>query len=253
MHSVGIMKSLRDLNKEIKGCKKCRLYKTRRNILLGEGNLNTKLMLIAQAPGVNEDREGKMFIGPSGKVLDELLRKADATRGEFYITNLVKCMLPKYRKPKKDEIQACSQYLDKEIELINPNVIVPLGYYATKYIFDKYNILLKSKSEAFGKLFLAKDKKIFPLTHPATFLYHESFKEGMIKNYKKLKVLSANCKWYQACPMKRFYEEGKLNKKWIELYCKGDWKSCVRYQIEERGDPHPDNMLPNGKIKEDLK
>ena len=61
------------------------------------------------------------------------------------------------------------------------------------------------------------------------------------------------CKWYEVCPMKRFYDEGKLEEKWIERYCKGNYKSCVRYQMEERGEPHPDNMLPNGEIREDLK
>lgn len=61
------------------------------------------------------------------------------------------------------------------------------------------------------------------------------------------------CKWFDVCPMKRFYEEGKLEKKWIDEYCKGNWKKCVRYQLEEKGIPHPDNMLPNGKIDETLK
>ncbi len=65
--------------------------------------------------------------------------------------------------------------------------------------------------------------------------------------------MSDVCKWYSVCPMKRFFEEGKLDKKWIEQYCKGDYKSCVRYQMEESGEPHPDNMLPNGEIKENLK
>ena len=87
---------LDDLNEEIKRCQKCRLYKSRINALCGEGDPNAKLMLIAQAPGENEDREGKMFIGPSGKVLDELLEISDIDRKEIYMTNLVKCMLPKY-------------------------------------------------------------------------------------------------------------------------------------------------------------
>jgi hypothetical protein len=60
------------------------------------------------------------------------------------------------------------------------------------------------------------------------------------------------CKWYPACPMKWFYEQGKLDRKWIELYCRGDWKSCIRYQMEENNQPHPDNMLPDGKISESL-
>ena len=250
------MMKIHDLNELIKKCKKCRLSEYRTNVLLGEGNLNSKVMLIAQAPGENEDREGKMFIGPSGKVLDELLREIKINRKEIYMTNLIKCMLPKYRKPKLDEIEACSYYLNEEIKLINPKVLVPLGYYATHYIFQKYGIQLPAKAEfssVYGKLFLAEEKKIFPLPHPATLLYNPEFKQDLIKSYRKLRVLSKDCKWYPVCPMKRFYEEGKLDKKWIELYCKGDWESCVRYQMEERGEPHPDWMLPDGTLDEKLR
>jgi len=186
-----------DLNEEIKRCQKCRLSKSRINALCGEGSLNAKLMLIAQAPGDNEDREGKMFIGPSGKVLDELLGMANIDRKEIYMTNLVKCMLPKYRKPKQDEIETCGHYLDREIELINPEILAPLGYYAIKYIFEKYAIALPPKAEfhkIFGKVFLTGDKKIIPLQHPAAVLYNHSIKMVLIKNYRKMKVLLTDCK-----------------------------------------------------------
>lgn len=244
-----------DLNEEISKCGKCRLSETRINALCGEGNLNARLMLIAQAPGENEDRDGRMFIGPSGKVLDELLKVAYVKREEVYMTNLIKCMLPKYRRPKQDEIEICSGYLDREIELVNPKVLVPLGYYATRYIFEKYTLCLPLKPEfqsVFGRLFWTGNRKIFPLQHPATLLYNLSLKEKMIKNYCKMRVLSADCKWYSVCPMKRFYEEGKLNREWVELYCKGDWESCIRYQMEERGEAHPDWMLPDGNINKKL-
>jgi uracil-DNA glycosylase family 4 len=245
-----------ELNKIIKECKRCRLSETRINAISGEGNLKAKIMLIAQAPGENEDREGKMFIGPSGKVLDELLRAAEISRQEIYMTNLIKCMLPKYRKPKQDVIKACSYYLDKEIELINPQVLVPLGYYATKYIFKKYYNLLLSKKEfssVCGRLFLGRNNKILPLSHPASCLYNQDLKQDLIKSYKKLKVLSKDCKWYPVCPMKSFYEKGNLDKKYIELYCKGDWESCVRYQMEEKGEFHADWMLPDGTTDKNLK
>ena len=65
--------------------------------------------------------------------------------------------------------------------------------------------------------------------------------------------MSKTCKWFQICPLKRFYEEGRLEKKWIENYCKGDFKTCARYKMEEKGIPHPDNMLPNGEIRDELK
>jgi len=244
-----------ELNRMIRGCKRCRLSETRMNAICGEGNLNAKIMLIAQAPGEKEDKVGRMFVGPSGEVLDELLSSAGIRRDEIYMTNLIKCMLPKYRKPKQDEIEACSSYLDKEIELINPKVLVPLGYYAIRYIFQKYKIQVPSKVEfpkVFGKLFLAENRKILPLAHPASCLYNPSLKEDLIKSYRKLQVLSRDCKWYPVCPMKRFYEEGKLDKRWIELYCKGDWESCIRYQMEEEGRFHPDYMLPDGSLDKKL-
>jgi len=180
---------IEDLNEKIRKCKKCRLSETRINALCGEGKLNARLMLIAQAPGENEDRDRRMFIGPSGKVLNELLKEASIKRGEIYMTNLIKCMLPKYRKPKQDEIELCSGYLDREIELINPEVLVPLGYYATRYIFEKYGLYLPPKPEfqgVLGRLSWAGDRKVFPLQHPATLLYKISLREVRGGNGKKL-------------------------------------------------------------------
>jgi len=246
---------IQELNAEIKRCNKCRLSETRINAICGEGNLDAKLMLVAQAPGENEDREGEMFIGPSGKVLDELLHKTGVKRETLYMTNLVKCMLPKYRKPKKDEIDMCSDYLDREIELINPEILAPLGHYATSYIFKKYSLPLPSKQDfynIYGKLLLVGNRKILPLQHPAAMLYHPHIKDEMKKNYHKLKVVITDCKWYPSCPMKRFYEERRLDRRWIELYCKGDWESCIRYQMEEHEKTHPDWMLPDGNIDEKL-
>jgi len=245
-----------ELNEKIRECKRCRLSETRMNALCGEGNLNAKIMLIAQAPGEKEDREGRMFVGPSGEVLDELLSRAGIKRCEIYMTSLIKCMLPKYRKPKQDEIKVCGYYLNEEIKLINPKILVPLGYYSTRYIFQRYDILLPSKdkfSSIYGRLLLAKDKKILPLPHPASLLYNPDFKKGLINSYRKLQVLNRDCKWYPVCPMKVYHEEGRLDKRWIELFCKEDWESCIRYQMEERGEVHPDWMLPDGSLDEKLR
>jgi uracil-DNA glycosylase family 4 len=252
----GRTEKLEDLKKKIRECKQCRLWETRINALPGEGNYNARVMVVAQAPGENEDREGRMFIGPSGKKFDELLKEADLSRQEIYVTNLVKCMLPKYRKPKPDEIQTCAQHLNEEIRLINPSVIATLGYYSTRYIFHKHQISLptaKSNLKKYGSLFLADDRKILPLRHPAVLIYNDFIREEMTENYRKLKTLMVECKWFSCCPMKRFYEEGRIQKRWIELYCKGDWKSCIRYYMEERGEQHPDWMLPDGSLDESLR
>ncbi len=248
--------NIKDLNKEIKNCKTCRLAKTRTNALCGEGDFEANLMLIAQAPGENEDREGRMFIGPSGKILDELLLKAGVNRDKFYITNLIKCMLPKNRKPKQDEIDTCGIYLEKEIKIVHPGIISTFGYYATWYIFRKFNIEIPEKrkdfSDVIGRLHFAEGIKIYPLRHPAALLYDDSQRLSMQDNYKKLRIFISQCKWYPCCPMKYFYEDGKLDRKWIDRYCKGDWENCIRYWMEEKGEHHPDEMLPDGTIDKKL-
>jgi DNA polymerase len=171
------------------------LAKTRTNVLCGEGHLYAELMLIAQSPGEQEDKKDRMFIGPSGKVLDELLKTIHIDRNEIYMTNLIKCMLPKNRKPKPDEIVTCIQYLDQEIELINPRILAPLGYYATRYIFEKYNIPLPSKSkfhEVYGNALKAAGKTIIPLQHSAAVLHDISIKNAVVTNYRKMRVLYTN-------------------------------------------------------------
>ena len=245
-------KALGDLNGIIRNCKNCDLSQTRKHALGGEGNLDARVMLIAQAPGEREDQAGRMFIGPSGKVLDELLNEGGVRREELYMTNLIKCVLPKNRRPKQAEIDACAPFLDEEMTIIAPAVIVPLGYYATRSIFSRYSISApeprKDFSALYGNLFLAQNKKVFPLPHPASLLYNSTFKPKTLEKYRKLRVLSRECKWFPACPMKWFYHKWQLDRYWIERYCKGDWERCVRYQMEEQGRFHPDSMLPNGTL-----
>jgi len=248
--------ALGELNRLIRNCKNCDLSQTRKHSLAGEGNPDARIMLIAQAPGEREDQEGRMFIGPSGKVLDELLNEGGVRREELYMTNLIKCALPKNRRPKQAEIDACVPFLEEEIAIVAPAVIVSLGYYATRFIFSRYRISTpeprKEFSALYGSLFLAQNKKIFPLPHPASLLYNNTFKPETLAKYRKLRVLLRECKWFPACPMKWFYHKGQLDGYWIEGYCKGDWERCVRYQMEEQGRFHPDNMLPDGTLDDTL-
>lgn len=181
---------IKELNEKIRRCRKCRLSETRTHALCGEGDLDAKLIIIAQAPGETEDREGKMFIGPSGKVFDELLMMVGIDRKRIYITNLIKCMLPKYRKPKLDEIETCVQYLDKELELINPIIISTLGYFAARYIFEKYDIESELDfPEVCGKIFMTGDKKFVPLQHPTALLFNELLRDELVEEYKVMKRL----------------------------------------------------------------
>ncbi len=244
------------LNRRIKNCRGCDLALTRQNALPGEGNLNAKFFFIAQAPGREEDKEGRMFIGTSGKVLDQLFSFLDFDREDVYMTNLVKCFLPKCRKPHQEEINACSKYLDNEIILVDPSILIPLGYHATKAVLGRYKFNIPNRNgfpDLFGNLKTAGKRKIFPLRHPSAVVHNEKLFDTLKKNYLKLNVIMKTCKWYSMCPMKFYYEKGMLSKSWIDQFCKGDWSACTRYKMEEKSIPHPDNMLPDGTIDQTLK
>lgn len=216
----------------------------------GQGNTNARVMLVAQAPGQEEDRRGEMFLGRSGQVLNRLLETAGVRRSQFYMTNLLKCVVPKNGKPREWEIERCAPFLEREIEIVAPEIIVPLGYYATRHLLTEYGVTLppdrKDYTHIYGVLHYAAGQKLYPLTHPAALLYRPDYEEQAQKAYNALAVLSAPCKWHRVCPMRRHYEAGRLDAHWIELYCHGLWNTCVRYQKEERGEYHPDWMLPDG-------
>jgi uracil-DNA glycosylase family 4 len=180
----------RELNQEIRNCRKCRLWLTRKHALPGEGNISSKMVLVAQAPGYTEDGEGRMFVGPSGKKLDELFVKVGVERQEMFMTNILRCMLPHYRKPRQNEIDACTPYLNRELELINPEIIGTLGYVAAKCMFKQHGSDNKLKfPDVCGKIFSVKGKKVIPLRHPAALLYNGSLYKEMVRNYGELRIL----------------------------------------------------------------
>jgi len=185
--------SLEVLNYQIRACKRCGLSVTRKHALTGEGDVDAQIMFVALSPGGKEDAQNRMFVGPSGQVFNKLLHAAGINTELVFMTNLVKCLLPKNRKPKMDEIESCSHFLGEEISIINPEIIVSLGYYATRTILAKYHADTlkagKSFTEINGKLLVLDDKKIFPLPHPAALLYKPSFEPATIEKYKKLKTI----------------------------------------------------------------
>ncbi|NLO01057.1 MAG: uracil-DNA glycosylase [Bacteroidales bacterium] len=177
---------LKELINNIRACNRCRLSSGRIHAVCGEGNVNARLFFIAQAPGEMEDKAGKMFIGPTGKVFDELFSEISLHRNEVYMTNLIKCRLPKNRKPKSDEIELCGKYLEQEIEIIKPEFLIPLGYHATKYILNRFCNENISSSDLTGKLIDCNGQKIYPLRHPSAVLYNPSLKNIMVQDFRKI-------------------------------------------------------------------
>ena len=189
--SIEKQESLNVLNYEIRACEKCALSQTRKNALTGEGNIEASILFVALSPGRKEDEQNKMFVGPSALVFNRLLAAANIERESVFMTNLIKCMLPKNRKPNWNEIEVCSRFLDDEIAIIQPKIIVPLGYYATRSILKKFHADPSEIEMSFkninGQLFTLEGMKIFPLTHPSALLYNPSFEPGTIEKFKKLK------------------------------------------------------------------
>ena len=178
-----------EIKKQAENCRKCDLWKTRTNVVFGEGPTNAKVMFIGEAPGFNEDKQGKPFVGRAGKFLDELLTAAGLKREDVYITNIVKCRPPNNRDPTDSEIKACYPYLDFQISHINPKIIVPLGRHASKLVFEKYGLIFEGISKEHGKpreiSNLFGKLKIVPMYHPAAAIYNQSLKGVLIEDFKK--------------------------------------------------------------------
>jgi len=186
-------KELNKLTQEILNCKKCGLYKTRTNPVVGEGSQDTDIIFIGEAPGFNEDKQGKPFVGQAGKIFDELLNSISLKRADIYITNILKCRPPQNRNPTQEEIKSCSIYLNNQIELIKPKIICCLGNFATDFILKKFNLKDKIQgiSKIHGQIFnistLTGVIKIIPLYHPAVATYNMNMLETLKKDFKVLK------------------------------------------------------------------
>jgi len=176
---------------EVKVCTKCSLWKTRKNAVPGEGDSETEIMFVGEAPGYWEDVKGKPFVGAAGKFLETLLCEIGFSRQTVFICNVLKCRPPGNREPSPLEIQTCTPYLNRQIGIIQPKFIVTLGNYSTAYIFSKAELPFNGITQARGKfyeaLILNVRAIVFPTFHPAAALYSAKYKEQLTGDFKKLK------------------------------------------------------------------
>lgn len=155
--------TLKNLQKEIGDCQRCRLSEGRKNIVFGEGNPDTKLMLIGEGPGREEDLRARPFVGEAGKVLTNLIKKMGLEREDVYIANIVKCRPPSNRDPEDDEIATCSPFLEKQMDIIGPEVIIALGKIAAQTLVGSKIPISKLR----GRFYSYKDIPVMPTFHPA--------------------------------------------------------------------------------------
>jgi DNA polymerase len=176
-------KELEKLNQKIIKCKKCPLWRLRKNVVLGEGQANSKIIVIGMAPGSKEDETGRPFIGRAGQFLNELFQIAGIKREKIFITSSLKCLPqpPINRKPKKEEIKACFPWLKKQIEIINPKYFILLGEVAFSLFFPKEKL-----KDFRGKWIEKEGRFYFPTYHPAAGLRFPKIKKILEKDFKKV-------------------------------------------------------------------
>ncbi|MDR0453466.1 MAG: uracil-DNA glycosylase [Deferribacteraceae bacterium] len=164
---------------DMKDCRRCRLCETRSNIVFGEGNINTGLMFIGEAPGGDEDKTGRPFVGRAGQLLTKMIEAMKYKREDVYIANVVKCRPPENRNPFKDEVDACIGFLKIQIDIIKPKVIVCLGNVSAVHLLTAVHLLNPGSkiSDIRGRFHDYQGIKVMPTFHPAYLLRNETKKK----------------------------------------------------------------------------
>jgi len=181
---------------EVRVCAKCPLWKGRRNAVPGEGDINTSVLFVGEAPGYWEDVKGLPFVGAAGKILNALLTKIGLPRDRVFITNVVKCRPPENRDPKLNEIKTCTLlYLDPQLSLIQPKIVVTLGRHSTAHILSKAGFEMETiegitqlRGRVYQTKFLDLPVSVIPMYHPAAVLHNPMYREALESDFELLKT-----------------------------------------------------------------
>ncbi|MDX2129421.1 MAG: uracil-DNA glycosylase [Chloroherpetonaceae bacterium] len=177
--------TLQELYEATKYCQKCRLGATRKNYVFGDGNENAKLLVIGEAPGADEDEQGKPFVGRSGQLLNKILESIGFQRSDVYIANIVKSRPPENRNPERDEIAACIPHLFRQIEIIRPKIILCLGKVSANTLLENTH----SMSSMRGKIHRWKELDVIVTFHPAALLRNPNWKPLCWEDMKYLRKI----------------------------------------------------------------
>ena len=181
------MDSLEEVALAVHNCFDCPLHRGRNSAVPGEGNPDAQLMFIGEGPGFHEDRQGRPFVGPAGQLLEGLLASIGTNRDEVFIANMVKCRPPDNRDPEPAEIAACKKYLERQIELVNPKLIVTLGRFSLGRFFPG-----ESVTRARGKARQKDGRIIFPVLHPAAALRRPELRKTLVEDFRAIAALLEN-------------------------------------------------------------
>jgi len=183
------MSSLTELDKEITLCQQCEIAQSRTNTVPGEGAEDADILFIGEAPGWHEDQQGRPFVGPAGRYLDELLASIDLNRRQVYIANVIKCRPTGNRDPLPVEISNCRSWLDRQIEIIKPRMIVTLGRFSMSMFFPG-----KTIGKIHGTAQKQDDVIYFAMYHPAAALHQQTLRQTINADMLKIPSLLAQAK-----------------------------------------------------------
>jgi DNA polymerase len=179
------LNALEDLRAEIRAHGGCGFEpcETATNMVPGEGSATAEVMLVGEAPGASEDEQGRPFVGRAGKLLDQLLAEASLVRADVWITNVVKARPPKNRDPRAGEVAHCMPWLEAELALIQPRLVVPLGRHALAHFAPDAKI-----ADVHGRALDARERALFPLYHPAAALYNQGLRDTLFADARALRA-----------------------------------------------------------------
>lgn len=180
---------LRQVSEEVTTCTQCALYHSRKKAVPGEGPPGAEIMFIGEGPGFHENEQGRPFVGAAGRFLEELLASIGLTREEVFITNVVKCRPPGNRDPQEDELAACNPYLERQIQALNPKVIVTLGRFSMAKFLGPVKI-----SSIHGQARQVNGRLIVPMFHPAAALHQGSLRPVVERDFARLPELIAGAR-----------------------------------------------------------
>jgi uracil-DNA glycosylase family 4 len=171
------------LKTEVFNCTKCALAYSRNNVVFGEGNLHAKIFIVGEAPGRDEDIQGRPFVGKSGQLLDKIFTACGFSRGEHvFISNIVKCRPPDNRIPTPSEAATCMPFLLQQIELVNPKIIILLGSTALKYLIGLERKITRER----GNWLNWQNRLVMPVFHPSALLRDPTLKRDTWEDFKKI-------------------------------------------------------------------
>jgi uracil-DNA glycosylase len=207
--------TLKQVAGEVAVCTSCILHKTRKKSVPGEGPANSEIMFIGEGPGMNENEQGRPFVGAAGNFLNQLLAQAGLKREEVWIGNVVKCRPPDNRDPLPEELAACNTYLERQIEAINPRIIVTLGRFSMGKFMEGAKI-----SSVHGQMRKVGNRFVIAMYHPAAALHQPALMRTIMADFSRLPQLLdvARKELAKSTPVTAIVEEARVEPKQLSLF-----------------------------------